>query len=57
MRKCPFCSNEIISIDEPCIFCDGEGCRLCADNNGMTTIVQCVNDACVLGDDETEVPE
>jgi hypothetical protein len=51
-RKCPFCKSPIESEDEPCIFCDGEGCRLCADNNGKTTIVWCTSKDCILSDDE-----
>lgn len=54
MRKCPFCKGVIISEDEPCIFCDGEGCQLCADNHGMTTIVSCETVGCALYDDEEE---
>lgn len=54
MRKCPFCESEINSVDEPCIFCDGDGCSLCDSNNGMTTLVWCANDDCILGDVDDE---
>ena len=53
-RKCPFCESEIKSVDEPCIFCEGEGCEFCEKNNGKTTIVWCVNDECILRDDTEE---
>ena len=54
MRKCPFCKSPIESEDEPCIFCDGEGCKLCAGNNGKTTIVWCTSKDCILSDDEED---
>lgn len=52
MRKCPFCTGSIQSSEEPCIFCDGVGCSLCANSNGMTAIVWCDNGDCILGDVE-----
>lgn len=54
LKKCPFCKSLIESEDEPCMFCDGKGCRLCAGNNGKTTIVWCTSKDCILSDDEED---
>jgi transposase len=46
MMNCSVCGSDLKHEKVPCVFCDGEGCELCRDNNGMLNVVSCTNKEC-----------